>query len=335
MKIEKHRLTGSDTIQYKKTPNTSGKFPADLPDTIVIHYTAAPSLSSAVNWLTSKKSLASAHLIIGREGDIVQLADFDTITWHAGVSKWGKREKLNNYSIGIEIDNCGILSSKDSKTYIYSEKGPQFSKDDVIIAKHKNGGKAVAWQKYPEAQIDLVFAVCELLCKTYNIKYILGHEEITNRKTDPGPAFPLEELRKKLLSKENVKVISNIPDKGIIINNTPLYKSTEAISEQLLKKIPHGVEVKILEEKKNFYKVSVFANGYVSKQHTAFDNSDSDEDGFVVTDGLNFREKPDPKSETLGIPLGKGTKFKLLENSNLWIFIRVERIGFIPKDAIR
>ncbi len=334
MKIEKHRLTGSDTIQYKKTPNTSGKFPAKLPDTIVIHYTAAPSLSSAVNWLTNKKSQASAHLIIGKDGEIVQLADFNTITWHAGKSKWGKREKLNNYSIGIEIDNCGILQKKDAKTYRYSEKGPEFSKDDVIFAKHKNGGREEAWQKYPESQIELVFAVCELLCKTYNIQYILGHEEITTRKTDPGPAFPLEEFRKKLLNND-VKVVPTFPENGTIIQDTPLYKSMDLKSEQVLKKVPSSGEVKILEDKKDFYKVSSFAIGYVSKQHTAFDNSDTPHDGTIITEGLNFRAKPDAKSETLGLPLSKGTKFQLLENSNQWIFIRIERVGYIPKNRIR
>ena len=40
------------------------------------------------------------------------------------------------------------------------------------------------------------------MCATYGIREILGHEEIApGRKDDPGPAFPLDRLRQKLLFK--------------------------------------------------------------------------------------------------------------------------------------
>ncbi|MCB1177914.1 MAG: N-acetylmuramoyl-L-alanine amidase, partial [Leptospiraceae bacterium] len=115
MKIKKHKLTDDKNIEFKQTPNVSKKFPNGLPDTIILHYTAAPSARSAVNWLTNKKASASAHVVVGRDCKITQLADFNVVTWHAGKSKWNDRSGLNNYSIGIEIDNCGILKKSGKK----------------------------------------------------------------------------------------------------------------------------------------------------------------------------------------------------------------------------
>lgn len=43
-------------------------------------------------------------------------------------------------------------------------------------------------------QIMTVYAVCRLL-KAYPIHYIVGHSEITNRRLDPGAAFPLKQFR--------------------------------------------------------------------------------------------------------------------------------------------
>lgn len=42
--------------------------------------------------------------------------------------------------------------------------------------------------------------LCRLLIRKYPIDTIVGHEEISpHRKSDPGPAFPLERLRDRLL----------------------------------------------------------------------------------------------------------------------------------------
>jgi hypothetical protein len=74
--ITNHKLIdpeGIRTISYLETPNHSGRFAGDLPDTIVIHYTAGASLKSSASWLTDRRSNASAHLIIGKSGEVIQL----------------------------------------------------------------------------------------------------------------------------------------------------------------------------------------------------------------------------------------------------------------------
>lgn len=336
MKIQNHKLTDHDDISYKPTPNVGKNFPKGLPDTIIIHYTAAPSASSAINWLTNKKAGASAHLVIARDGKITQLADFNIITWHAGKSKWKDREGLNNYSIGIEIDNCGLLKKLDSKTYQYGDTGPKFNKDEVLIAVHRNGKRAEPWHKYTEIQIERVKEICRLLIEEYNIKYILGHEEIApGRKTDPGPAFPLDELREELVDNQNKEKVTNYPQKGITIKDTALFLKEDKNSELIYKKVSSNTELTILSEKNSFYKVEVPLIGYISKAHVQLDNTDSEFDGTVFTDGLNFRAKGDPKADTLGKALSKGQKFHLLENGASWILIRYIATGFLEKESVR
>lgn len=337
MKISKHRLIEDKNLEFKATPNLGASFPKGLPDTIILHFTGAPSASAAINWLIHKKSNTSAHIVVARDGKITQLADFNKITWHAGISKWKTRNKLNNFSIGIEIDNCGILTKIDNNTYRFGEKGPSFSKEEVILAKHKNGGKVVPWQKYPEAQIERVREICELLIAEYGIKLILGHDDIApGRKADPGPAFPMEEFRKSLFDKPAKPVeVPTLPEKGVTIKDLVLYKNPVADENIIHKKINSNTDLTILEEKDKFLKIRVPVLGYVSKSHVDLDNTDSPQDGVIKTDGLNFRSKPDANSDTLGETLKKGMKFSLLENGSGWILIRLEREGWVEKEVIR
>ena len=91
LKIKGDLLEG-DKVKFVKTPNHSGAF---TPDTIVLHYTGGPTLISAQRTLTSPRVSASAHLIIGRDGEIVQLAPFNIVTWHAGRSSYAGRSGYN------------------------------------------------------------------------------------------------------------------------------------------------------------------------------------------------------------------------------------------------
>ena len=79
------------------------------PDNLIIHFTEGQSLDGAVSWLTNPVSQVSAHVVIGRDGQIAQTVPFNIIAWHAGVSSWQGRKQMNKYSIGIELDNAGML----------------------------------------------------------------------------------------------------------------------------------------------------------------------------------------------------------------------------------
>ncbi len=52
---------------------------------------------------------ASAHLLVRRDGRLVQFVSFNQRSWHAGKSVWQGREACNDYSIGIECEGTDEL----------------------------------------------------------------------------------------------------------------------------------------------------------------------------------------------------------------------------------
>ena len=113
VRIENNRLHASE-IKHVTSPNTSGEFPPNLPDTLIIHFTGGSSVSSSVDYMLNPKSKVSAHLVIGRNGEVTQLLPFNAIAWHAGQSSFAGRKQFNNYAIGIELDNAGQLDVDES-----------------------------------------------------------------------------------------------------------------------------------------------------------------------------------------------------------------------------
>lgn len=121
---------------------------------IIIHYTEM-SFEGALNRLCSSDSKVSSHYLIKETGEIYQLVPDELAAWHAGKSYWAGFESLNNYSIGIELDNLG--------------NGP-----------------------YSTAQMLSCVELCKHLMKMHNISrhHILGHSDTApDRKIDPGPWF--------------------------------------------------------------------------------------------------------------------------------------------------
>ncbi len=98
----------------------------------------------------------SSHLLIRRDGEVVQYVPFHRRAWHAGVSSYEGREKCNDFSIGIELEGT----------------------DDIA---------------YEPAQYRVLSAVIQRLLAAYpdlSSRRIAGHSNIApGRKTDPGPVF--------------------------------------------------------------------------------------------------------------------------------------------------
>ncbi len=198
MNIANHRLEG-EGIDYRESPNQGGPYAPGALDTIIIHYTAGANAESAIRTLSDTERKVSAHLVVGRDGSVTQMLPFDTVGWHAGVSTWGDREGFNKYSIGIEIDNAGQLEEKDGQ-YI-SWFGQAYPPEEVVRGVHRNQTEPTCWHRFPQEQVRVVEELCRLLIDEYDIRHILGHEEIApDRKIDPGPAFPLDDFRARLLA---------------------------------------------------------------------------------------------------------------------------------------
>lgn len=175
------------------------------PRFIVIHYTAGPTADGAIAWFSDPASEASAHVVIDRDGTIHQLASFRVSTWHAGVSLWRGERNLNRCSIGIELVNEGPLLCSGTQ-FRASGSRRLYQAEDVTEATHKYESTARFWHEYADAQIASVTALCLALATAYPIEDVVGHDDIApdsirppdRRKRDPGPAFPLEQLRARL-----------------------------------------------------------------------------------------------------------------------------------------
>ncbi|MYH69466.1 MAG: 1,6-anhydro-N-acetylmuramyl-L-alanine amidase AmpD [Gammaproteobacteria bacterium] len=103
----------------------------------------------------------SAHLLIDRDGEIIQFVPFHKRAWHAGQSEFNGRENCNDFSIGIELEGA----------------------DNV---------------DYESAQYETLAQVIKELQRAWpqlTSENIRGHCHISpGRKTDPGPAFDWDRL---------------------------------------------------------------------------------------------------------------------------------------------
>lgn len=166
MEVKNYTLyDNGQPVTYKQSPNI-GFGTKDI-RFILLHFDAATNDTSAVNWLTDKKSGVSADLHITRAGKVTQMAKFNQITWHAGASAWKGLTGFNKYAIGIEQENAGMI------------KG--------------------VYQDWTEVQIEKCIEVCKALVDAYpSITEILAHSEVATpagRKDDPGPKFPMARVR--------------------------------------------------------------------------------------------------------------------------------------------
>ena len=190
--IVNHRLVGGGVIHLvcEKNRRTLGE-----PEMIILHYTAGRDAMSSAKFLVRPEVKASTHLVIGRDGQVIQLVPFNIEAWHAGKSSYKGRSELNRYSIGIELDNLGKL--RFSGDLFVAECGRVVLPDEVYT--DCSGDHPTCWHRYTERQIRVLQEICSLLEETYPIRDVVGHSVITPRKIDPGPAleFAFSELQVK------------------------------------------------------------------------------------------------------------------------------------------
>lgn len=199
MKLSNHRLIEDDgsPIKFHETPNHGGSL---KPELLVVHFTAGRGVNNTVSWLMNPAAKASAHVVIGEDGTIVQLVPFNVVAWHAGISEWNGRKRVNDFSIGIELSNPGNLKRTGTKWRTWY--GDIVEDDLVMVAPHPHGGREQGWKVYPTEQLDAAIELGTLLQQTYGFRDVVGHEDVApGRKFDPGPAFPLERYRALLLGR--------------------------------------------------------------------------------------------------------------------------------------
>jgi N-acetyl-anhydromuramoyl-L-alanine amidase len=104
----------------------------------------------------------SAHVLVRRDGGLVQYVPFQRRAWHAGVSQYQGRSACNDFSIGIELEG--------------TDETP-----------------------YERAQYAALAALMQALLDAYptlSAERIAGHSDVApGRKSDPGPAFDWSRLK--------------------------------------------------------------------------------------------------------------------------------------------
>lgn len=201
MEILRHQLHDDEgtPLPFTASPNVGGAVDHQY---LVIHYTGGSSAAGAIATLTNPQSSASAHLVIARDGNIHQLVPFDRVAWHAGRSRWRGLEGLNGHSLGIELDNAGVLEKRGDRWEAWF--GRAYQEEDVIVAVHKNQTVARGWHRYTPEQLDAAIAVGRLLVDSYGLRDVVGHDDIAPmRKVDPGPAFPMEQYRAAVIGRRD------------------------------------------------------------------------------------------------------------------------------------
>lgn len=174
-----------EDVRLIVSPNCDTRPPGVSPELIVIHNISLPPGEFGGNWIDKLftntldpkahpffaevyQLKVSAHLLIHRDGRIVQFVPFHRRAWHAGQSSYRDRTRCNDFSIGIELEGTDEIPYEPIQYEVLA---------DVIKA---------LLQAYP----------------TLSAEHIVGHEHIAfGRKTDPGPAFDWNYCRRLLASR--------------------------------------------------------------------------------------------------------------------------------------
>jgi N-acetylmuramoyl-L-alanine amidase len=143
----------------RPSPNADAR-PEGCPiDALILHYTGMPSAQAALERLCDPASRVSAHYLVDEDGTVVALVPEERRAWHAGVSAWQGRGRLNDCSIGIELVNPG----------------------------HEWG-----YRPFPEAQYAACIELCRAILARWSIpaRRVLAHSDVApDRKQDPGELF--------------------------------------------------------------------------------------------------------------------------------------------------
>ena len=170
MKIKNHRL---QDINFLESPNFNDRPIDEDISLLVIHSISLPPKKyntdhierfflneldfSSHNFYKNIDGMkVSAHVLIKRNGEVIQFVPFDKRAWHAGVSSYKGKNDCNNFSIGIELEG---------------------SDDDI----------------FEDIQYEQLSLITSLLIAEYDLitkDNIKGHSDIApERKTDPGVLF--------------------------------------------------------------------------------------------------------------------------------------------------
>ncbi|MFV0276152.1 MAG: 1,6-anhydro-N-acetylmuramyl-L-alanine amidase AmpD [Parahaliea sp.] len=155
------------------SPNFGPRPEGCAPDQLVIHNIALPPgeygndaverlFTNCLDWdahpyfQAIRGLMVSSHLLVRRDGQVLQFVNLHQRAWHAGLSVYRGRDNCNDFSIGIELEGS----------------------DDTPYTSHQ-------YRELGALTLVLLNAF-----PTLSPERIVGHSDIApGRKTDPGTAF--------------------------------------------------------------------------------------------------------------------------------------------------
>ncbi len=167
------------------------------PEFVMIHFTSAVMLDRdnpydpELNRSIFEDYEIGINYIIDREGKIICYLPENRVAWHAGEGVYNNEKrltnKMNKYSIGIEV--MAIGSVDDMAQYMTSAEYYSLNPDNY---------------GYTEAQYESLKLLVDDICNRHDIPvdrfHIIGHEEYSPEKTDPGELFDWS----RIVSEENL-----------------------------------------------------------------------------------------------------------------------------------
>lgn len=156
------------------------------PEFVMIHFTSAvvehrddPYNEDYLRALFTENEV-STHYLIDREGTVHCYVPEDRVAWHAGVGEWLEDSRytntMNEYAIGIELAAIGAETDMEK----YLPEGEYGTLDPSLIG-------------FTDAQYDALTGLVADLCSRYAIpkdrEHIIGHDDYSPEKHDPGELF--------------------------------------------------------------------------------------------------------------------------------------------------
>jgi N-acetylmuramoyl-L-alanine amidase len=214
MKVKDHWMTG---IQQQLVPKMGGTI---TPRFLVLHHTAGWTFAGDRATLTSLRTKVSCHILIGPDGETLQMGPFNRRMWHAGPSRYTEGNgqvwnDLNSHSIGIEITGIGFVrrikpgeyrdqygntvEGRADGTYVNGVRRHPTPIQNWPHYRHKRlGPHDFAWWPYTQASMEALDRLIPPLLAAYpTLDTAVTHEEIDTRgwKTDVAPHFPMARYR--------------------------------------------------------------------------------------------------------------------------------------------
>lgn len=167
---------------FHPSPNCDERPGGMAIDLLVIHNISLPPGEFGGKWITDlflnrlnpaihpyfrgiAEMRVSSHLLIRRDGDLIQYVPLHLRAWHAGESSFKGRRLCNDFSIGIELEGTDNTPYSDQQY-------------DTLITVTRE-----IMQRFPSITPNRIVGHCDIA---------------PDRKSDPGPLFDWQRYQSRL-----------------------------------------------------------------------------------------------------------------------------------------